>query len=124
MRHKHHMTNSGRLRNPPQKEEENSEEEMTEKKKTNPPHLLAGGFLLSPVKSSQGKSVRTGRHLGEKTRAGAAQSPAFPRKALSGRQSRQTELFDLWELFGERMTSEKHKQRSSSGPASSSFTCY
>lgn len=63
MRHECHMTNFGRLRNPPQKEGENSAEEMKRK----PPHLLAGGFLLSSVKSSQGESVRTGRHLGEIT---------------------------------------------------------
>lgn len=46
MRHKHHMTNFGRLRNPPQKEEENSVEEMGEKKP--PQNPTFAGRRVSP----------------------------------------------------------------------------
>lgn len=94
MRHKSHMTNFGRLRNPPQKEEEYSAEEKKNKIKTSPKlHFLAGGFLLGSGKSSQGKSVRTVRYLGEKRPfLGLPKAQLFPGKQDSSQW--QTEQAD------------------------------
>lgn len=129
MRHKSHMTNFGRLRNPPQKEEEYSAEEKKKIKEKPPQNYIfwQEGFCWALGKAAKANLSELGGIWGRKGLSWGCLKPSFSqesRTALSGRQSRQTESFDLWELFAGQMRSEKHKQRSSSAPASSSVTCY